>query len=315
MLRQRDFDFLKIIGTGTFGKVFLAKLNGSNKYFAIKRMEKQLLKENRQLDNIYNEVNILKETYLCPFIVKYMNCIETIPHVFLVMEYVKGGELFYYMKKYGRFPQEAVQFFTCEVLVALRFLHRKNIIYRDLKPENILINSDGHTKIADFGFATRTHENVYLICGTPEYMAPEKLLGNGDTKETDYWSLGCLMYEMVYGIPPYYSTKTDEIYRKILTESVIFPNDITGPAKDLISKLLKKEREARLGHRGIEEIMNHPYFNGINWHDVENLRMEPPFLPNLYQFQGMDGDLAGKQKKKYDYKPLHTYRRLFKTKN
>lgn len=315
MLNQRDFDFLKIIGTGTFGKVFLAKLHGSNKYYAIKRMEKQRLKENRQLDNIYNEANILKEAQSCSFIVKYMNYIETDLYIFLVMEYIKGGELFYYMKKYGRFPADAVLFFSCEVLLALKFLHEKKIIYRDLKPENILINSDGHAKIADFGFATKCNENVYLICGTPEYMAPEKLLGNGDTVETDYWSLGCLIYEMVCGTPPYYSQKTDEIYRKILTDPVVFPPDVTGPIKDLMLKLLRKEREKRLGHEGIEEIMNHPYFAGVNWEDVENLKLDPPFLPNLYQFQGSVYDTTTVNKKKYDYKPTHTYSRLFNVEN
>jgi len=312
MLAQRDFDFLKIIGTGTFGKVFLAKLNRSSKYFAIKRMEKRLLKENRQLDNIYNEANLLEETHKCPFIVRYTNLIETENSIFLVMEYVKGGELFYYMKKYGRFPPEAVLFFSCEVLLALKFLHSKNIIYRDLKPENILINYDGHTKLADFGFATKINENVFLICGTPEYMAPEKLLGNGDTKQTDYWSFGCLIYEMVCGTPPYYNTKTDEIYKKILTEPVKFPPDVSGTIQDLLMKLLNKDRDTRLGCNGIEEIMAHPYFANINWDDIENLKSDPPFLPYLYQFQGSVSDQNTQQRKRAEYKASHCYRRVFR---
>lgn len=311
MFTQRDFDFLKIIGAGTFGKVFLAKLNKSNKYFAIKRMEKRLLKENRQLDNIYNEASILKETHSSPFIVKYMNLIETDFDIFLIMEYIKGGELFYYMKKYGKFPPEAVLFFSCEVLMAIKYLHDRNIIYRDLKPENILINRDGHMKLADFGFATRMNENVFLMCGTPEYMAPEKLLGNGDTKETDYWSFGCLIYEMICGIPPYYSSQTDEIYKKILTEPVIFSDDIAGPVKDLLTKLLMKERKDRLGYKGIKEIMDHPFFSGIDWDAVENLKYDPPFLPYLYQFQG-PSSASSIQKKRDENKPLHSYKRIFK---
>lgn len=315
MLTQRDFDFLKIIGTGTFGKVFLAKLNRSNKYFAIKRMEKRLLKENRQLDNIYNEANLLKETHKCPFIVKYTNLIETEANIFLVMEYIKGGELFYYMKKYGRFPPEAVLFFSCEVLLALKFLHSKGIIYRDLKPENILINSDGHTKLADFGFATKVNENVFLLCGTPEYMAPEKLLGNGDTKETDYWSFGCLIYEMLYGNPPYYNTQTDEIYKMILTEPVKFPAEVAfGPVQDLLVKLLNKDRDSRLGHNGIDEIFAHSYFTNVNWDDIENLRIDPPFLPQLYQFQGTGNDALTHSRKRAECKSLHCYKRIFKMK-
>lgn len=311
ILTQRDFDFMKIIGAGTFGKVFLAKLNCTNKYFAIKRMNKQLLKESRQLDNINSEINILKETHPCPLIVKYVNSIETNTDIFLVMEYINGGELFYYIKHYGRFEINFVLFFASEILMALKFLHEKNIIYRDLKPENILINGDGHIKLADFGFATRMEDNLYLICGTPEYMAPEKLLGNGDTKETDYWSLGCLIYEMVCGNPPYYNKNTDEIYRKILSEPVAFPPDVTGPVRDLMFRLLRKEREHRLGYRGVEEIMRHPFFGGIDWEDVENLRLEPPFLPELYQFNVGMGNQCEQGSKKNEYKPMHGYRRIY----
>lgn len=312
MLNQRDFDFLKIIGTGSFGMVFLARLVKTNKYFAIKRMDKQLLKESRQLDNIYNEARILKETSSCPFIVKYLSFIETDTDIFLTMEYVKGGELFYYMKKYCRFPDHAVLFFSTEILLALKFLHDRDILYRDLKPENILINSDGHIKIADFGFSARMSENVYLLCGTPEYMAPEKLHGNGDSKETDYWSFGCLVYEMICGNPPFYDKSTDEIYRKILTDDIYFPDDISPTARDLLEKLLAKERESRLGFNGIEEIMGHSFFGDIRWKEVYDLDLEPPFRPNLYQFQGGDLDNSRTPKKRYEYKPSHTYRRIFK---
>lgn len=312
MLKQRDFDFIKIIGTGSFGKVFLARLIKTNKYFAIKRMDKQVIKESRQLDNIYNEARILKETSNCPFIVKYLSFIETEADIFLTMEYVKGGELFYYMKKYCRFPENAVLFFAAEILLALKFLHEKEIIYRDLKPENILVSVEGHVKLADFGFSTKTNENVYFMCGTPEYMAPEKLLGNGDTKETDYWSFGCLIYEMICGHPPFYDKSTDEIYKRILNEKVYFPEDMPEVAKDLLIRLLAKEREKRLGHNGIEEISNHPFFKSVNWKDAQNLKLDPPFRPILYQFQ-MDGcECNGNFRRKWEYKPVHSYKRIFK---
>lgn len=312
MLSHRDFDFIKIIGTGSFGKVFLARLINSNKLFAIKRMDKQLLKENRQLDNIYNEAKILKETNPCAFIVKFYNLIESDSDIFLTMEYVKGGELFYYMKKYCKFPMDAVYFFCCEILVSLKFMHDRAILYRDLKPENILINSDGHTKLADFGFATKLNQNVYVLCGTPEYIAPEKLLGMGDTRETDYWSLGCLIYEMLCGYPPFYSKTTDGIYRKILTSQVVFPDHVVGPVKDLISGLLIKERHDRLGYNGIHEIINHRYFKDTNWKDVEELKLDPPFPPNLYQFQMDNLDTAYNQNNKGGMAPTHIYKRVFK---
>lgn len=313
MLGQRDFDFIRIIGSGSFGKVFLAKNLRTNKYVAIKRMEKAVLKANRQIDNVHNEAKILKKASSCPFIVKFICFVETDLDVFIAMEYVKGGELFYYLRKYGRFSPETTLFFAAEILMALKFLHSKNILYRDLKPENILITSDGHIKLADFGFATISGENVYLLCGTPEYMAPEKLLGDGDTKETDYWSYGCLIYEMLCGTPPFYDNTTDDIYRKILGDEVFYPDDMPGEANDLIQCLLKKDREFRIGAKGIGEIFSHPFFKNVIWQDVIDLKTKTDFAPTLFQFQAEDSLV--KNTSKSEPRSAHKYKRIFKLKS
>lgn len=311
MLSYRDFEFLRIIGSGAFGKVFLARYLNNNKYYAIKRMDKQLLKSNRQLDNIYNESQILQEVCFCPFIVKFLHTIETEQYIFIIMEYVGGGELFYYIKKYTHFSDKAVRFFAAEIIVALKYLHDKDILYRDLKPENILINADGHIKLADFGFATKVNENVYTICGTPEYMAPEKLLGNGDAKETDYWSLGCLIFEMLCGQPPFYDVVTNQIYHRVISEQLIIPRDVSPTARDLLQRLLTKEHENRLGFNGIEEIMAHPFFADMDWNKLQRLEVEPPLLPMLYQFEAPDGGFQNEHRPVCP-KPSHTYRRIFK---
>lgn len=313
MLSYRDFEFLRIIGSGAFGKVFLARYVNNDKLYAIKRMNKQFLKANRQLDNIYNESQILQETCFCPFIVKLLHTIETDDYIFIVMEYVKGGELFYYIKKYQRFTEDVVRFFVAEIILALKYLHDKDILYRDLKPENILITADGHIKLADFGFATKMNhnENVYTICGTPEYMAPEKLLGNGDAKETDYWSLGCLIFEMLCGQPPFYDTATDRIYTRVLNEPLVIPSDITGEARDLLCKLLVKEREKRLGFNGISEIIQHGFFKGVNWKRVQHLKEEAPLVPRLYQFES-PSDTAANSAMPCNEPSKHTYRRIFR---
>ncbi|KAI5170316.1 hypothetical protein PAEPH01_1331 [Pancytospora epiphaga] len=311
MLSYRDFEFLSIIGTGAFGKVFLARYLNNNKFYAIKRMNKQLLKTHRQLDNIYNESQILQEVCFCPFIVKFLHTIETDVHIFIVMEYVMGGELFYYIKKYQRFSEYAARFFAAEIIIALKYLHDKDILYRDLKPENILIGADGHVKLADFGFATRINENVYTICGTPEYMAPEKLLGSGDAKVTDYWSLGCLIFEMLFGQPPFYDVDTNTTYNRIVGEQLSIPSGISAQAKDLIERLLMKEGEYRLGFNGIEEIMKHPFFRETDWEKIQRLEIEGPIKPSLYRFERESSDAFG-----YDVpinlQPSHTYKRIFR---
>ncbi len=312
MLSYRDFEFIKIIGSGSFGKVFLARYIHNNNYYAIKRMDKELLKETRQLDNIYNESLILQDACMCPFIIKFYHTIESESYIFIVMEYVQGGELFFYIKKYKYFTENIVKFFIAETIIALNHLHDKNILYRDLKPENILITSNGHIKLADFGFATRMNDNIYMICGTPDYMAPEKLLGQGDSKETDYWSLGCLAFEMLLGLPPFYDAQTDMIYKRILNENPKIPEKLSSSTKDFLSRLLLKDRTKRLGHNGIKEIMEHEFFKGTDWDKIKNLQIVSPIKPKLYQFVNDNNQILCEQAYKGKKPTLHTYRRIFK---
>lgn len=311
MLNLSDFRIKKFIGSGSFGTVYLAQLHLNNKFFAIKKIEKDILVNNRQLDNIQNEVSILSTASPCPFIVKFFSSIEAHDAIFLVMEFVRGGELFFYMKKYIRFPMSAVKFFACEILVALRYLHKRNILYRDLKPENILLNHDGHVKLTDFGFATYFNKNTYLLCGTPEYMAPEKLMGLGDSIQSDYWSLGCLIYEMVCGSPPFNSKTTDEIYGKIISEQVSFPPFVSNSCKDLIKRMLNKDKDQRLGSDGIESIMYHEFFDDIDWDDVQNMKLTPPFTPGFNQFHQNSED-CGLARIKSNAEDEHWHTRYFK---
>ncbi len=144
-------------------------------------------------------------------------------------------------------------------------------------------------------------------------MAPEKLLGDGDTKVTDYWSLGCLIYEMLVGEPPFFDAVAGNIYRKILNDKLRIPKDIEGPARSLLKGLLVKERDSRLGSRGIEEIMNHPFFEGTDWKMIENLRVKAPFEPKLFQFENNEKGKGPDEVVKA--KQTHSYRRIFKSKN
>jgi serine/threonine protein kinase len=169
----------------------------------------------------------------------------------------------------------------------LDYLHTRNIVYRDLKPENVLLSSDGHLKLADFGFAKFVDKIMsFTICGTPEYMAPEKLTGKGHGKEVDYWSLGILMYEMLTGEPPFYDDSQFGVYRKILRDEVEFPSTVDPVAVNLISGLLIKDKTIRIGgNKGVEEIMGHPFFKGMNWEKLSRKEVRPPILP-VVKFSG-----------------------------
>jgi RAC serine/threonine-protein kinase len=201
-----------------------------------------------------------------------------------VMEYVSGGELFYHMTKSKGFGEERSRFYGAEITVAIGFLHENNIVYRDLKLENLLLDSDGHVKLTDFGLCK---ENVgygsttATFCGTPEYLAPEVLCESDYSRAVDWWGLGIVLYEMICGKLPFFHRDQDELFRAILDSDVKFPKNMSDNAKALLTGLLQKDPEVRLGgsKRDVEEVKSHAFFGGINWLDLADKKIKPPFRP------------------------------------
>lgn len=238
-----------------------------------------------------------------PFIVPLKFSFQSPEKLYLVLAFVNGGELFHHLQREQRFDVNRARFYTAELLCALECLHGFNVVYRDLKPENILLDYSGHIALCDFGLCKmdmkdedRTnskllHDTLFLIlltniqafCGTPEYLAPELLLGQGYDKSVDWWTLGVLLYEMLTGLPPYYDENTNEMYRKILSEPLHFPGPeiVPMPAKDLLIQLLDRRPEHRLGVKGPSEIKAHPFFNAIDWRKLLQRRYDPTFKPNV----------------------------------
>ncbi|TBU15177.1 serine/threonine kinase [Ordospora colligata] len=283
MLRIKDFRIGRVLGVGAFGKVHLATIDDDPEMmFAVKILGFRKLLKQRLVDQLESEVSILRQLCGCVFIAKLFATDFHNGKVRLIMEYVSGGELFYWLKKCGRFNEKMARFYAAEIICALRYIHNKGILYRDLKPENILIASNGHIKLVDFGFAAYEHEAIYMISGTPEYMSPEKLGSEDDGRASDYWGLGIILYEMICGDPPFYDESAEIVYHKILEAQVEFPHYVSSSARSLITGLLSKNRITRLGSRGIHEITDHLFFEGINWDDAENRRMVPPFIPRYY---------------------------------
>lgn len=202
-----------------------------------------------------------------------------------MLEFCPGGEIFYHMNKVLRFSERVAKFYFAEIVVALEYLHSKNIFYRDLKPENILLDHDGHVKLADFGisrpaFTERDRANSF--CGSPEYMSPEMLRqGRIHGRTLDFYSLGALLFEMLTGLPPHFSENRDEMYRKIIHSKVEYPKYLSPMAKSVLKGLLVKNPEQRLGAAyGIQEIKDHPFCMDINWQDVYDKRTVPPIKPS-----------------------------------
>ena len=288
-----DFRPLKLLGRGSFGEVLLVRLKATNKIYAMKILEKKLLKLKKQQNHTKTERDLMVRIN-CPFIVNIKSAFQDESKLYIVSEFLQGGDLFFHLheKRYMTFPEDKAKFYLMELVSALDFLHKNNMIYRDLKPENILIDSQGHIKITDFGLSKifeSENDKAYTVCGTPQYLAPEILLRKGYDKAVDWWSLGCLLYEMLSGRLPFKFKKGQKISLNIYKEEIFFDNKFSEDAQDLIKKLLIFDPKARLGSGvdGGEKIKNHKYFRGVNWDDVWNKKIQPPFKPNLKDEQDL----------------------------
>lgn len=272
------------LGTGTFGRVRLVQCTLQSKVhnLALKMLKKTEIIRLKQVDHIKAEKDILS-MIAHPFIVNFFGAFQDQVRLFMVMEYVIGGELFSQLRKAGRFTNDASKFYAAEIILALQFLHDRNIVYRDLKPENILLDRDGHVKITDFGFAKRVEDRTWTLCGTPEYLAPEIIQSKGHGKAVDWWALGILIYEMLAGYPPFYDENPFGIYQKILDGRIDFPRHFDPNARDLVKKLLTADRTKRFGclKNGVDDVKKHKWFKGLDWDAVLMRQLPAPFVPTF----------------------------------
>ena len=279
----KDFKILKKLGKGAFGKVLLVHNEELNKYFAMKILKKKFIEKNKQQFHVKTERKIL-EIIEHPFVAKLYYAFQNSEKLYLLTEYMPGGEMFYHLHKDIYFSEERTKFYISEIILALIYLHKNNIIYRDLKPENILLDEQGHIKLTDFGLSKIVNninkDKTYTICGTPEYVAPEVLLNKGYNKSADWWSLGIVLYEMLCGETPFKEARERldiNIYYKPIYQNKL----ISDTAFDLIQKLCEINVNLRLGssENEFEEISKHKFFNGIDWKKLENKEIKPSFIP------------------------------------
>uniref|UniRef100_M4AH98 non-specific serine/threonine protein kinase n=1 Tax=Xiphophorus maculatus TaxID=8083 RepID=M4AH98_XIPMA len=235
-----DFDYLKLLGKGTFGKVILVREKASGKYYAMKILKKEVI----------------------------------------------IAKLFFHLSRERVFSEERTRFYGAEIVSALNYLHSAKIVYRDLKLENLMLDKDGHIKITDFGLCKEgitDAATMKTFCGTPEYLAPEVLEDNDYGRAVDWWGLGVVTYEMMCGRLPFYNQDHEKLFELILMEDIKFPRTLSADAKSLLSGLLIKDPNKRLGGgpEDAKEIMRHSFFSGIDWQDVYDKKLVPPFKPQV----------------------------------
>lgn len=279
-----DFELTTVIGKGSFGKVMQVRKRDTMRVYALKTIRKAHIVDRKEITHTLAERLVLARINN-PFIVPLKFSFQSEQKLYLVLAFVNGGELFHHLQREQRFNEERSRFYSAELLLALEHLHELDVVYRDLKPENILLDYTGHIALCDFGLCKlnmKDSDTTNTFCGTPEYLAPEILNGQGYNKVIDWWTLGVLLYEMLSGLPPFYDEVTDKMYQKILTDPLVFGPDIGTEARSILTSLLNRDPTKRLGVNGAEEIKKHPFFEKhIDFKKLLQKKIQPPFKPSV----------------------------------
>lgn len=279
-----DFTRIRTLGRGAFGRVLLVRYKDTEKYYAMKVLSKLEVVKSRQIDNAIMEKRILAACNISQ-IIKLAFSFKDNSYLYMIMEFVIGGEMFALLRNMRRFPEGMVKFYAAQVLLAFEYMHYLTITYRDLKPENLLITGEGFIKVADLGFAKLLPKDkrTWTLCGTPDYMAPEIIMNKGYGHAVDWWAFGVLLYEMTTGFPPFMHQEQMKTFEHIISGKVKFTNQFSPDLKDLIKNLIQTDLSRRFGNlkNGIMDIKGHAYFNDVDFMAVFNQTVRPPYVPKV----------------------------------
>merc|ERR1712228_98378 len=302
--KLKEFQTIGILGRGAFGTVKLVQDPHTNVSYALKAIRKNQVVELGQQTHILNEKKVM-QMLDNPFLVNLRATYKDEYRVYFLLEVCLGGELFTILRKMRSFDENTAKFYAACVIEAFAYMHERDIIYRDLKPENLVLTDKGYLKVTDFGFAKIVPNKTFTLCGTPDYLAPEIVTGQGHGKGVDWWTLGILIYEMLASFPPFFDDEPMMTYRKIIQGKFKFPRYLSAQSKDLISKFLKPKATKRLGviKGGATLIRQHPWFKDFRWTELKEQSLKPPIrnkvknskdLSNFDLFQEKDDDLSYK---------------------
>uniref|UniRef100_A0AAQ6IUK5 Protein kinase C n=1 Tax=Anabas testudineus TaxID=64144 RepID=A0AAQ6IUK5_ANATE len=296
-----DFELIRVIGRGSYAKVLLVRLKKNEQVYAMKVVKKELVHDDEDIDWVQTEKHVFEQASTNPFLVGLHSCFQTESRLFLVIEYVNGGDLMFHMQRQRKLPEEHARFYAAEICIALNFLHEKGIIYRDLKLDNVLLDNDGHIKLTDYGMCKegiRPGDTTSTFCGTPNYIAPEILRGEDYGFSVDWWALGVLMFEMMAGRSPFDiitdnpDMNTEEyLFQVILEKPIRIPRSLSVKAASVLKGFLNKDPKERLGcqvQTGFTDIKSHTFFRSIDWDQLEKKEVTPPFKPQISDDYGLE---------------------------
>eukprot|EP01029_Cantina_marsupialis_P016624 TRINITY_DN370_c0_g1_i1.p1 TRINITY_DN370_c0_g1~~TRINITY_DN370_c0_g1_i1.p1 ORF type:complete len:584 (-),score=103.85 TRINITY_DN370_c0_g1_i1:540-2291(-) len=290
-VREVDFSLFRVLGRGGFGSVNGCKKRDTGKTYAMKVMNKRHIKSKKSIEMCLNEKNMLQQMS-CPFVISLKYAFQTSSDLMLVLDIFTGGDLQFHLAREGTFTESRALFYAACMVLGIQHIHQHDMVYRDLKPENVLLDEEGYAAISDMGLAEsmRGKSRLRGICGTRGYWAPEMLWrdrSSGYGKDVDWWSFGCVVYEMIVGVCPFRSKlaqklcndRHESMARATVSMEVEFPREISSSAQSLIQALLVRDPDRRLGHNGAQEVMEHPWFATMDWGQLRQRRVQPPFAP------------------------------------
>jgi len=275
-----DFTVLKTVGQGAYGKVFQVRCKRNNQIYAMKVLNKRFLLNEKAVQNTKAERDVMIKAKH-PFIIDMYCAIQTPERVGFIMKFINGGQLFFHLRNEVVFSEDKARFYTAELVLALEYLHLHDIVHRDLKPENILLSYSGHVVLTDFGFAkidVNDQNKATTACGTHEYMSPEMIQEIEYGRETDWWSVGVLLFDMLNGSPPFQHSNLQKLHQLILTKSLKYPNYWHQNTINILKRLMERNSSKRIK---IKEIKAHKFFSHLGWEKLEKQSIQPPFVPNF----------------------------------
>lgn len=291
-----DFEMLRVIGRGSYAKVFVVQQKQTKRLYAMKVIKKELITDDEDIDWVQTEKHVFETATNHPFLVGLHSCFQTPSRLFFVIEFVSGGDMMFHMQRQRRLPEDHARFYSAEIILALNFLHERGIIYRDLKLDNVLLDSEGHIKLTDYGMCKEgLHigggDKTSTFCGTPNYIAPEMLRGEEYDFSVDYWALGVLMFEMMAGRSPFdlvghtdnpEQNTEDYLFQVILEKPIRIPRSLSVKASSILKGFLNKNPAERLGCQaatGLADIQSHPFYRSVDWEMLYNKQLPTPYKP------------------------------------
>ena len=278
-----DFDVWKTLGIGGYGRVYLVRKKSNENFYAMKVQSKDHMMIKPKRAERMKEEKFILDAVDFPFLIQKHFSFKDNSYLYLVFEFIPGGNLSRHVKMNGSLPEGDARFYGAQIVLALEYLHFLNIIHRDLKLGNLLLDQRGYIKVIDYGMSKRVLDESWTFCGTPNYLAPEMVQQQEHNKAVDWWAFGVVLFKMTAGKQPFVGRNKDELHENIVKAEVKYPKRFSSKFKDLLQSLFQRDPKQRLGNleNGTADVKAHKWFRKANWGKIFEKKKTAPFIPEV----------------------------------